>query len=738
MTAAESSLQPHSARDPARVPRRSWFGLRARIMLLSCALSFLAAVFMGGIAYLRSAEIALEMSKTALRAETTIMARRLGGKVSVVGDDVLLISGSPTIPIVLGSRQSGGADTPSDRTLEANRDRLSRFLGSIIQARSAYISITLVNFSGEQIVSVARANGGRDVKVNHRLRFQEDTNGPLPELSHLRPGEVRVASHVHGTDRHLAFATSIALADGSDALLSVVVDADTLMSPILDERINRKSVLVVKSGAQPELLLGQALPIDQRLQATIEEAIAGEHSNGKPDALAAPAIDDQLFVSAAPSPPWLVGDRFVVALGVDRETLIAPAVAAQRKTLVMVALLFALTLVVGAAVAGLITRPLVKLTSNIMSARTIRDLSRLPLARGDEIGELSRAFQGLTDRLVAAESRSHEVLQAVEDGVVTFGANGRIETVNPAARAMFPDLTTGAPITKLLKNIPVGDLVPSGEGTHSLTLESGSGRTRHVEIVCALSSLNDRGFATAVIRDVTEQKATAEAKEQFISTISHELRTPLTAIKSALLLLQHKISSTIGAKDLHLLSLALSNTHRLARLVDDILSVERSISGELEYHFEKIELNAFVEEVLSDQSALAHAHSVTFNLDASDQPISADIDPARLEQVIINLLSNAGKFSPPHEMVNVSIRQFGENDVRITVSDRGPGIAPKFVNKIFQRFASDSNKASAVQAGTGLGLNIAKTMVSAMGGKIDFDTVVDEGTQFHIDFPVSM
>jgi len=233
---------------------------------------------------------------------------------------------------------------------------------------------------------------------------------------------------------------------------------------------------------------------------------------------------------------------------------------------------------------------------------------------------------------------------------------------------------------------------------------------------------------------VYERKKIENLKSEFISTVSHELRTPLTSIKGSLGLIVAGVTGKLSDGLNDMVNIAYNNSDRLVRLINDILDIEKIEVGKMEFNMEVLELAPLMERVVAENKGYAEEYKVRLELFNSLPDIKVQVDTDRIIQAITNLISNAVKFSPEDTIVavNVSARRQG---IRISVSDRGPGIPEEFRDKIFSKFAQADATDSRAQGGTGLGLSISKAIVEEHFGNIGFDTVVGDGTTFYIDLP---
>jgi signal transduction histidine kinase len=231
-----------------------------------------------------------------------------------------------------------------------------------------------------------------------------------------------------------------------------------------------------------------------------------------------------------------------------------------------------------------------------------------------------------------------------------------------------------------------------------------------------------------------EQRRIERLKNEFISIVSHELRTPLTAIHGALGLINNGLGGELSERGQQLLEVASRNSQRLVRLVDDILGLQKIESGALQFHLRPLELRPLLEQSVEANQTYAGRLGVGLALIAHPPEFRVYADPDRLMQVMTNLLSNAAKFSPRGDTVVVAAERQG-TVVRVSVTDRGPGIPEEFRHRVFQKFAQADSSTTREKGGTGLGLSISKAIIERLGGRIGFTTGPGTGTTFHFDLP---
>ncbi|MDB5868516.1 MAG: sensor histidine kinase [Polaromonas sp.] len=261
------------------------------------------------------------------------------------------------------------------------------------------------------------------------------------------------------------------------------------------------------------------------------------------------------------------------------------------------------------------------------------------------------------------------------------------------------------------------------------------GREIPVEIKIGLINTGKLKFFSAFLHDISERKQVERMKSEFISTASHELRTPLTAIYGALGLVNSGMAGELPPDARELLGISFKSAERLVRLVNDVLDVEKIESRSMAYHPVVQPLRPLIEQAVKATQSYADPYQVTLEVagGAADAQVAVDAD--RVIQVLVNLLSNAAKFSPAGGVVTISLQRL-PGYARVSVVDSGSGIPENFCDRIFGRFAQADASDRRQKGGTGLGLNICKSIVEAHQGRIDFVSEPGKRTEFYFDLPL--
>ncbi len=238
----------------------------------------------------------------------------------------------------------------------------------------------------------------------------------------------------------------------------------------------------------------------------------------------------------------------------------------------------------------------------------------------------------------------------------------------------------------------------------------------------------------SLVTDITALKRLDQMKSEFVSTVSHELRTPLTSIRGSLGLMAGGVAGALPEAARKLVDIAKSNCERLIRLINEILDTEKIESGKMHFDMKALELRVLLDQALAANEGFAAQHQVRLALASGADGGLVSVDADRLIQVITNLLSNAVKFSPAQSVVEVMLTRVAGR-LRVAVRDHGPGIPQEFRGRLFQKFSQADSSDTRVKGGTGLGLNISRSIVERFAGSIGFESREGEGTTFFFELP---
>lgn len=244
-----------------------------------------------------------------------------------------------------------------------------------------------------------------------------------------------------------------------------------------------------------------------------------------------------------------------------------------------------------------------------------------------------------------------------------------------------------------------------------------------------------------VTNALMEQLASrGEQQHQFVSAVSHELRTPLTIISGYLRRLQRR-GSSLQPEQLRALAIAEGETHRMTRMLNDLLDICRGGSGHLKLLVRPVAVDEIVVMACDlCRTLMARRLELRLPSQSPDEPVLALAEADRLQQVVLNLIENADKYTPDQSAIVVELARehsaTGAREVRISICDQGIGIPAADLPHIFRRFHRATNALEQAR-GSGLGLSIVELLVEAMGGRISVESVVGQGSRFHLHLPAA-
>ena len=370
---------------------------------------------------------------------------------------------------------------------------------------------------------------------------------------------------------------------------------------------------------------------------------------------------------------------------------------------------------------------------------------KLEVTSRDEIGTLTRNFnhmaQVLQNTISQVENERNKLSTLflhMTDGVVAFGPNGQVIHCNPAAvRMLSRGLDTTVNYNEVFGADVAFEKLLTLKRSEYLECQKKVG-DRELELFLApISSADPSGSGVmAVIHDVTEQRKSEQTRREFIANVSHELRTPLTNVKSY-------AETIISAGDdlpaelrSNFMGVIVSEADRMTRIVKDLLTLSKFDYGKMEMNIVRFSFSEAVGNVYKAVALAAQGHGHTFTLDCPEDLPEVNGDRERIEQVIMNVVSNAIKYTADGGKITMTAGISGKN-VFVKVSDNGVGIPEKDLPNLFERFYRVDKARSRATGGTGLGLSIAKEILAQHKGDIRIESVYGEGTDVTVTLPAA-
>jgi len=361
----------------------------------------------------------------------------------------------------------------------------------------------------------------------------------------------------------------------------------------------------------------------------------------------------------------------------------------------------------------------------------------------DEIGVLTQTFNNmakqLKDTLEDIENERNKLMTVflhMTDGVVAFSRDGSLMHHNPAAERML-----GISLSDRSVNFDTifGDFASMDELLRLKSPEYAEFERNingmDLEISMApISGYGAQGGILAVIHDVTEQKKSDALRREFVANVSHELRTPITNIRSY-------AETLADSEDLppdmvkNFLRVIVNESDRMTKIVQDLLTLSRFDSGKADLHFEKFSFSLSVKNVYEAMLMEAKKNGLEMSLEIEENLPDITGDRSRIEQVLLNIISNAVRYTPEGGRISVRAGR-GDGTVWMEVADTGIGIPPEDLPRIFDRFYRVDKARSRASGGTGLGLSIAKDIVVRHSGNISVESTVGKGTTMTVTLPI--
>jgi PAS domain S-box-containing protein len=289
--------------------------------------------------------------------------------------------------------------------------------------------------------------------------------------------------------------------------------------------------------------------------------------------------------------------------------------------------------------------------------------------------------------------------------------------------------TSSCPLTKVLQrkeSLPNEELIIGAEPGHSC----------EVSASVTLVEGDDDLYAVFMARDMVAVKVASQVRANFVSMVSHELRTPLNSVHGFIDLLLQGHMGELNEEQHTYLGYAEEGVQQLISIVEDILFMTRSDSGQFDIKRQEVNMRVLARQVVNSLKPQALKAGVEVRKDIPSPTPVLYADPQRMKQVLNNLVTNAIKFTPPGGTVVIRARQQDDEFVRVSVADTGCGIATEDKPHVFERFYQSNNNLQSKVGGYGLGLSIARLIVEQHGGNISFESEVNKGTTFSFTVPL--
>ena len=736
--------------------------------MVCCGVAFCAAITVGAINAFRTDRLARDYTLENIAHETRLLAQQLKYSYNQMENDAFVVSRTPPIEGIIRSLANGGTDPVDGSKTEEWRSRLQVIFASLMQERPNYTQMRYIGISdgGRELVRTNRKGATFEHVPVEQLQRKGSEEYFLKSLN-LDQGQIYFSKVSYNRERNRVtedrvptIRAVLPVYNNEDLFGFIVINVDyrSLITRFFDEHDVKSDVLVSTNAGDHmhKSADGHLSRFAYHEEEGFERpSILDDVRNQTKQEWASEDTESLSYSVRLPVDRNFDGTHNIVSTQISRAAFFANARNMLLESLIVTGVLTAIAVILGALLAHRMTKPLSLMISNISAAIRNDGELALPLDRRDEIGELAIAFQGLVNSRDELSARSSSIIDNVVDSIVTIDSQGKILTFNQASENIFKverEAVAGENIEILLADpefcrelrafIENGRQLPNEqfeEGTVVVT-EGRRDDDSHFPMELSVSRVllpDEMDIYSLVIRDITARKQLETVQNEFISTVNHELRTPLTSIRASLAILQQRLSGKVDSKSEHLVDLSLQSCERLSSLVNDILDLEKIAAGKMDFHIENCEMGELIRSIVERHIGIAEAHDVTFALKIEDGAFYARVDPSRFNQALVNLLSNAAKFSSSGGSVTIALKATEGGRLNVSVADQGAGIPESFHDKVFERFAQADGSARRSQQGSGLGLNIAKTIIEAFGGDITFVSSEGCGTTFVIDLPQS-
>ncbi len=358
----------------------------------------------------------------------------------------------------------------------------------------------------------------------------------------------------------------------------------------------------------------------------------------------------------------------------------------------------------------------------------------------------------LLNALVRHErARANALFVSIGEGVIVTDARGRISKINAVGAHIlgyseaellgqwYPSaIVAENSAGRLIKNInrPITRVFLSGKSVNAhLYYRHKDGSRLAVSLTVSPVMLRGRPVgAIEVFRDISQELALTQAKDEFISIASHQLRTPATGVKQYLGMVLEGYSGELTADQRLLLNKAYQSNERQLKVIDDLLKVARVDSGEIKLRPVSTDILELLKDVIHEQLQQIKKRGQAVKFLHDEESIQVDLDPARIRMVFENLLDNASKYSDDDKTLRVGVTR-DSSQVTVAVEDEGIGIVKEGVTKLFQKFTRLDQQPRIIE-GSGLGLYWAKKIVDLHGGSINVTSTPNKGSVFTVVLPL--
>ncbi|MBS1990608.1 MAG: PAS domain-containing protein [Cyanobacteria bacterium SZAS LIN-3] len=409
----------------------------------------------------------------------------------------------------------------------------------------------------------------------------------------------------------------------------------------------------------------------------------------------------------------------------------------------------ALSLLLGLLLARSIVNRLNVINDNSYRLASNRPLNE-PLSGGDEIARVDKIFHQMASDMKNAASKERAILESAYDCICSFDTDLKFVSANPACESLFAISDENILSTPLTDYLDAGDtekacafrdqaMLGKSPKPLKITIRRTDGEPRQALWSARWAPMEgSKGELYSIFHDVTEQSHAEQLRQDVVAMVTHDLRTPLMTVEICLDMLETLFSKNPALtanpqdKSLKHLAGAKRSCNRMMLLIGDLIDIEKIKSGMMAINLQPVSAAEIFEQVMEESAALATETGVLLKIKPTKSVVMADRQ--MLHRVLINLVSNAIKFTPKGGSITLSAHNSGTT-VTFSVRDEGSGIPPEMLKKVFDRFQQAANQTSRSRGGSGLGLTICQAIVHLHRGQIWVESTEGEGSQFFFTLP---
>lgn len=425
----------------------------------------------------------------------------------------------------------------------------------------------------------------------------------------------------------------------------------------------------------------------------------------------------------------------------------------------MASIIILILSIVGAAwLTRVVITPAENLTETVKQIGRGRLDLKIDVLSDDEIGQLSREFNKMTERLrrfeqmnidkiISEKNKSEAIVESISDGLIVTDASMRILHVNSTVAEVFSfseAAAIGAPVGTVIRDERLIALIrrwsaSAGEPADQQTVlqfeRAGSPLYFRPKLTRITDGEGGLYGVVTLLQDVTQFKELDRMKSEFIATLSHEFRTPLTSLNMSVDILGQELLGALNDRQKELITSARDDCHRLTKLARELLQLSKLESGRVHPQHEELSVRSVVEASLRPLQRQFQEKGVGLLVDMPEDLPTLVADEQQISWVITNLVSNALKFTGTGGRVVIRGRVDGST-LLVQVEDTGQGIEQKDLGRIFDKFVQVKTSSESTPGSVGLGLAIAKEIVEAHGGRIWAESTAGKGSTFSFVLPL--